>query len=60
MFLPDGSAHDLLGNLNNGILYLARNGDLYSSKAITVFGSTGRVRGWRLVSQAGAATWIEQ
>jgi type II secretory pathway pseudopilin PulG len=60
MFLPDGSAHDTLGNLNNGVLYLARNGDLYSSKAITVFGSTGRIRGWRLVNQAGVATWIEQ
>ena len=50
MFMPDGSAHDVNGNLNSGILYLARNGDLYSSRAVTLYGATGRIRGWRLLS----------
>jgi prepilin-type N-terminal cleavage/methylation domain-containing protein len=56
MFMPDGSARDELGNSNSGVLYLARAGVLGTSKAVTVFGTTGRVRGWRL---AGGA-WIEQ
>ena len=50
MFMPDGSAHDVNGNLNSGILYVARNGDLYSSRAVTLYGATGRIRGWRLLS----------
>jgi prepilin-type N-terminal cleavage/methylation domain-containing protein len=60
MFLPDGSARDMLGNYNNGVLYFARNADLYSSRAISVFGASGRIRGWRLVDNAGAAKWIQQ
>jgi prepilin-type N-terminal cleavage/methylation domain-containing protein len=58
MFLPDGSARDTLGNLNNGVIYIARPGSLYSGKAITLFGSTGRIRGWRLVSGA-TAKWVQ-
>jgi type II secretory pathway pseudopilin PulG len=60
MFMPDGSAHDLLGRSNNGILYLARNGDLSSSRAVTVFGTSGRIRGWRLTLPGGVATWVQQ
>ena len=60
MFMPDGSAHDLLGNFNNGVLYLARNGDVNSSKAITLYGNTGRIRGWRLIRPGGVATWKQQ
>ncbi len=56
MFLPDGSSQDENGNYNSGVLYLARGGKLTTSKAITVFGTTGRVRGWRL----NAGAWIEQ
>ena len=56
MFMPDGSSQDENGNYNSGVLYMARGGTLFSSKAITVFGTTGRVRGWRL---SGGA-WIEQ
>ena len=53
MFMPDGSAHDVNGNLNSGIVYVARNGDLYSSRAVTLYGATGRIRGWRLITSAG-------
>lgn len=60
MFMPDGSAQDTLGNLNNGVVYTARTGDLYSSRAITVFGATGRLRGWQLLNQAGNATWVQK
>lgn len=60
MFMPDGSAHDVNGNLNSGILYVARNGDLYSSRAVTLYGATGRIRGWRLISSGGTPQWIQQ
>jgi prepilin-type N-terminal cleavage/methylation domain-containing protein len=60
MFWPDGSAHDTGGNLNSGIVYVARAPDLYSSRAITVYGASGRIRGWRLVSSQGSPQWIEQ
>jgi prepilin-type N-terminal cleavage/methylation domain-containing protein len=56
MFMPDGSSQDELGNSNSGVVYMSRAATLSSSKAITVFGTTGRVRGWRL---SGAA-WVEQ
>jgi len=58
MFMPDGSSQDNLGNYNSGILYLCRPGDLPSSRAITVLGTTGRVRGWRL--NAAGTQWVEQ
>lgn len=62
-FFPDGSARDINNNINNGIVYIARDGDLYSSRAVTLFGAAGRVRGWRLYPPsgvAGAATWSQQ
>ena len=59
MFMPDGSSQDTLGNYNSGVLYMNRTGDLYSSRAVSVFGTTGRVRGWRLYNQSGN-TWVQQ
>ena len=59
MFMPDGSSQDTLGNFNSGVLYLTRPGDLYSSRAVSVFGTTGRIRGWRLYNQSGN-TWVQQ
>jgi prepilin-type N-terminal cleavage/methylation domain-containing protein len=59
MFMPDGSSQDTLGNYNSGVVYLGRPGDLYSSRAISVFGTTGRIRGWRLYNQAGNK-WVQQ
>ena len=56
-FYPDGTAEDVAGNLNNGVIYVARNNDLYSSHAITVWGATGRLRGWRLYNTAGVKYW---
>jgi prepilin-type N-terminal cleavage/methylation domain-containing protein len=56
---PDGSAQDDLGNYNGGVVYLTRAGDLYSSRAISVIGPSGKVRGWRLYNQSGN-TWVQQ
>lgn len=61
VFMPDGSVQDQAGNPDSGLIYLSRTvADLYSSRAITVWGATGRVRGWRLVNVGGTATWVQQ
>jgi prepilin-type N-terminal cleavage/methylation domain-containing protein len=59
-FMPDGSARDTNGNFNNGVVYMARTGDIYSTRAVSVFGASGRIRGWRLVNNSGTPTWIQQ
>jgi prepilin-type N-terminal cleavage/methylation domain-containing protein len=61
-FRPDGSSQDNLGNYNSGVVYLSRPADpmIYNSRAVTVWGATGRVRGWHLYKQAGAAIWVQQ
>lgn len=56
-FMPDGSAQDNLGNFNSGIIYMVRPADtVYSARAITVWGATGRMRGWRLYPSG----WVQQ
>jgi len=58
VFYPDGSARDNLGNYVNGIAYITRLGSpIWGSKAISVWGATGRIRGWTLNSPG---TWVQQ
>ena len=52
-FQPDGSALDAAGRVNDGVIYVARPGELTGARAITVLGTTGRIRGWRLGSKPG-------
>ena len=59
VFQPDGSARDTLGNLNSGIIYMARTADMNSPRAITLFGASGATRGWRLINQGGLK-WVVQ
>lgn len=56
-FNPDGTATDVLGNVNNGVIYMGRTGEVESGRAITLWGTTGRVRGWRLYNVSGVPTW---
>lgn len=58
-FYPDGSAQDGNGNINNGVVYLGMPGQLNSQRAISLWGYTGRIRGWRLSQVAGAWTWSQ-
>ena len=59
-FYPDGSAQDVGNNINNGVVYIAQPGVIMSSRAVTLWGATGRLRGWRLYGTAGAYTWSQQ
>ena len=56
-FYPDGSATDALGNINNGVVYIARPGFIDSSRAITLWGATGRLRGWHAYKNGAAYYW---
>ncbi|HVZ15629.1 MAG TPA: type II secretion system protein [Terriglobales bacterium] len=56
-FQKDGRSTDVAGRLNSGVVYVAQPGDLSSSKAVTVLGATGRVKGWRLFSSGGKSDW---
>ncbi len=61
VFMPDGSAQDNLGNFNSGIVYLSQaSSGIYASRAVTVWGATGRIRGWRLNQVAGNPVWVQQ
>jgi prepilin-type N-terminal cleavage/methylation domain-containing protein len=66
MFMPDGTSQDQSnpgggnGNPNSGVIYLGKPNDLWSMRAITVFGTTGRIRGWRLMNQGGGPQWQQQ
>ena len=61
-FMPDGSSKDNLGNYNSGVIYIARPTDSnpYNSRSISVWGATGRIRGWRLMQQGGGSIWVQQ
>jgi type II secretory pathway pseudopilin PulG len=59
-FYPDGSAKDANGNVNNGVVYLGVPGQLPTCRAITLWGYTGRVRGWQLYKNSGAWTWSQK
>jgi Tfp pilus assembly protein FimT len=52
-FQPDGSALDAFGLPNDGVIYVARPNELVSARAITLLGTTGRIRGWRLGTKSG-------
>ena len=58
--MPDGSSQDIFGNYNSGILYMTRTNDAYRSRALTVWGTTGRIRGWRIYDQSGVNVWTQQ
>jgi prepilin-type N-terminal cleavage/methylation domain-containing protein len=66
MFMPDGTSQDQSnpgggnGNPNSGVIYLGKPNELWSMRAITVFGTTGRIRGWRLMNQGGGPQWTQQ
>jgi Tfp pilus assembly protein FimT len=67
-FCPDGSAQDsedgsgnCSGSWDGGVVYLARSGDLMSSRAVTLWGGTGRIHGWRFYSNgSGGYQWLRQ
>lgn len=58
-FYPDGSVQDTNQNTNNGVVYVGRSADLNTPRAITVWGATGRIRGWRLTPAGATKYWSQ-
>jgi prepilin-type N-terminal cleavage/methylation domain-containing protein len=60
-FQPDGSAVDIHNNVNNGVVYFGRAGELMSSRAVSLWGATGRLRAWRIdTNSQGNLYWRQQ
>lgn len=66
-FCPDGSSQNSTGagtcaGMNywsGGVIYLGRDNDVLASRAITVWGGTGRIHGWRAyLKSAGVYQWL--
>lgn len=47
MFTSDGSLIDSAGDVTNGTIYVGRDGDWETQRAVTVFGVTGVMRTWK-------------
>src|ERR1700682_349145 len=59
-FQPDGRALDAQNRLNNGVVYLADPNQLLSSRAVSLYGSTGRAKGWWLLKNPdGSVRWTQ-
>jgi len=56
-FKPDGGAYDNIGRINNGVVYISRVGEFGTSRAVTLYGLSGRLRGWKLYKNQTAGTW---
>ncbi len=65
-FCPDGSAQTAStcagsGNWDDGVVYIANPTNLLSSRAVDLWGATGRIHGWRLYSAGGSSyQWVRQ
>jgi len=68
-FCPDGSSQNTsgagtcagAGDWSGGVVYIAMQGNLLSSRALTLWGGTGRIHGWRLYpSGSGGYQWLRQ
>jgi type II secretory pathway pseudopilin PulG len=66
-FCPDGSSQNNVGagtcaGMNywsGGVIYLGRSSDILSTRAITVWGGTGRIHGWRVYPKSGGVyQWL--
>jgi type II secretory pathway pseudopilin PulG len=68
-FCPDGSAENNnsagncsgMNNWSGGVVYLGRAApDVLSQRALTLWGGTGRIHGWRLYSNGAGYQWVRQ
>jgi len=58
-FQPDGRALDAGNRLNDGVVYIADPNNLSSSRAVSLYGSTGRTKGWTLSQVNGNVGWTQ-
>ena len=52
-FMPDGSAVNTAGITSNGVVYVAQPSKVETTRAVTLFGSTGRVKRYKYTTGTG-------
>ena len=52
-FMPDGSAVTSTGILSNGVVYVAQPSKVETTRAVTLFGSTGRINRYKYSTGTG-------
>ena len=58
-FQRDGRALDSLNRVDNGLIYMCRPNELTSCKAVSLIGTTGRSKGWRISQAGGTIKWMQ-
>jgi Tfp pilus assembly protein FimT len=53
-FYPDGAGRDANQKICNGVVYTGISGDMTSARSVTVWGSTGQIKLYKLYSNATA------
>jgi hypothetical protein len=56
-FQPDGAGRDANSKICNGVVYLALTGDMGSARAVTVWGSTGQIKLYKLFNSTAGYAW---
>jgi Tfp pilus assembly protein FimT len=59
-FQPDGTVMDAQNGLTNGVVYVSQNGDADTSRAVSLFGATGRAKAWRVSQTANGPQWVQE
>ena len=59
-FNPDGSIVNVNNDPVQGVIYMGRPSDPLSSRAVSFFGPTGRVKAWRYLKPSSGTKWIQQ
>jgi len=52
-FLPNGSAVTSAGILTNGVVYVAQPSKVETTRAVTLFGSTGKIKRYKYITGTG-------
>ena len=53
-FSPDGSAIAGTGLISNGVIYVSRPAEVETTRAVTLFGATGRLKLWKYLYEGGS------
>jgi prepilin-type N-terminal cleavage/methylation domain-containing protein len=56
-FQPDGAGRDANNKICNGVVYTEIAGQITSSRSITLWGSTGRIKSYKLYAGTGGWYW---
>ena len=59
-FNPDGSIVNAADDPVQGVVYMGRPSDPLSSRAVSFFGPTGKVKAWRYLNPSSGKKWVQQ